>query len=139
MKNIKFTYKKEPQYEVVMDEVIKILDDKPHLLMRVTINGGYFAHRAPEPVVRIMRTENDFSVSWFAVISEDQRAMHGYFPVDIKLSDWVEYGYGNEIHRKLNFDIKRNRSKPLDRKRIEVKYIEVTQEYLNKILDGYSG
>ncbi|HYO14872.1 MAG TPA: hypothetical protein VE685_16890 [Thermoanaerobaculia bacterium] len=78
-------------------EVVREIDDRPHLVARVEISGTYFPHRAPEPFVRIVQDDREVIESWFADVSDDNRALVGYFPVDVPLRGIAEFGYGDEV------------------------------------------
>ena len=51
--NIKYRMRKLPEYKVQAREVVRVLDNQPHLLVRMEISGEYFPHRAPHPFVMI--------------------------------------------------------------------------------------
>lgn len=131
MKKIQFIYKEEPKYVVDSKEVIKIIDDKPHLLLRIKISGTNFPHRAKEPVVRIMYSKEKFAVSWFAKVSDDNKSLNAYFPVDTDISEWIEYGYGNVIHCKINEKFDPNKIYRLDREKMIDDTVIVTRKHLD--------
>jgi hypothetical protein len=51
--NIKYKLRKLPEYKAWAKEVVRILDDLPHLLVHIEVSGEYFPHRAPHPFVMI--------------------------------------------------------------------------------------
>src|ERR1044071_3781735 len=78
-------------------EVVKELNDRPHLLVRLEISGPHFPQRAAEPCVRILEGWRVVARSWFADISDDGRRLLGYFAVDVPRGDAGEFGYGAEV------------------------------------------
>ena len=105
MENIKFNKKEETIYQLKIDEVTEVINDLPHQLVRVTITGDYFPHRAKEPFVRILRSNDQYELCWFANVSEDQRSIHAYFLKGTKMSNLVDFGYGNEICGQINVKV----------------------------------
>ncbi|MCG8575043.1 MAG: hypothetical protein MI810_09190 [Flavobacteriales bacterium] len=136
MKKKEFRYIEEPTYKINCKEVIKELNGQSHLLCRlsITATGDSFIQRAMEGVIRIMYSKEDYVYSWFAEISHDGRTLHGYFPIDTKVSDWIEYGYGETIFRVIR--LKANpENAMLDKSRLSKELIRVTDDYIAKV-DG---
>lgn len=93
-------------------EVVRDLDDRPHLLTRLTLEGGGFPQRSAEPYVRVGRTR-----SRFVLIDEDGQVAHAYFDRPLPAEGVVEFGYGQQpFHRFPAFD--RTRVAGLDRDRL---------------------
>ena len=136
MKNIKFVYKPDPQINLKGKEVVKIINEKPHLLLRLEISGDYFPHLGREPFVRIMHTQKkEFDVCWFAEVSQDNRSIYAYFPIDCKISKRVEYGYGNEVIGTVTEKFVEKGFDRLVKSRLEKGTITVTQKYLNRLIE----
>jgi hypothetical protein len=72
-----FNVPQPPDYIWQAKEVIRGLDKKPHLLMRIEIIGPYFPHHAAEPFVRIIVSQGNTTESWSAEISEDNIRLWG--------------------------------------------------------------
>ena len=108
-------------------EVVKELNDRPHLLVRLEITGPHFPHRAAEPFVRILEGERVVARSWFADISDDGRRLLGYFAVDVPRGDTVEFGYGAEVlgRMRATFDAA-DMVRRLERERLPKGVVEVT-------------
>lgn len=117
-------------------EVVRDLDDRPHLLLRVDVHGGPFPHRAPPPFVRIQSRDGKGGVeSWFAEISPDQRTVHGYFPVDVPEGGVVEVGYGADVVARAETAFSAKAVERLDRARIDPKAVVVTRQAYDEILE----
>lgn len=111
-------------------EVVKEIDDRPHLLVRIEIGDGYFPHRAPEPFVRIVRSKGKTEASWFTAISDDNRRLMGYFSTDLPRQGTVEFGYGSEVLGRLRVRFESKAVVRLDRERLSKDVVVVSAEYL---------
>lgn len=135
MKNIDFIYKPTPKIKLSGKEVIKIINDKPHLLLRLELSGDYFPHLDRPPFVRIMYSrKNNFELCWFANVSDDNRSIYAYFPIDCKMASRIEYGYGNEVIGKVTEKIAEDRFEKLNNKKLEKSTVSVTQRYLSRMM-----
>jgi hypothetical protein len=113
-------------------EVIKQLDDKPHLLTSIEIRGTYFPHRDAEPFVRIIAKEKPRVTSWFSNIAADNNSMIGYFPEDLPDTGIIEFGYGARIMGRLPLGYEPAKVVRLDRKRLPEKTLIVTIDAIAK-------
>jgi hypothetical protein len=95
--SIKFTRRKLPEYKAQAKEVVKVLNDRPHLLVRVEVSGEYFPHRAAEPFIRIKVENGEYFNDLFADISPNNQRILGYLPVNVPACGIIEFGYGAEI------------------------------------------
>lgn len=127
-----------PKYEVATKEVVKILNDRPHLLVRMTISGGYFPHRAPHPFIHIRVGEQEYFTDYFAEISDDNRLLIGYLPVDFPEKGVIEFGYGNEIWGTIPDEFSRDSIKRLERKRLPNNILIVDRDFINRRKDQSS-
>jgi hypothetical protein len=118
-----------PELPFEAREVVKEIDDRPHLLVRIEISGGYFPHRAPEPFIRII-TGKKVETSWFAEISEDNRSLVGYFPTNLPRQGTVEFGYGDEVMGRLKLNFAAKNIARLDRKRLPKDVVVVSADLL---------
>lgn len=115
------------------EEVIRELDKKPHLLMRIEIIGPYFPHRAAEPFVRIIDSQgNNTTESWFAEISEDNRRLLGYFTNKFPSSGRIEFGYGNTPAGTLEELFENKKIKTLDREQLSREVVVATPEHIKE-------
>jgi len=111
-------------------EVVKEIDDRPHLLVRIEISGAYFPHRALEPFVKIVTSRGKAETSWFADVSDDNRRLAGYFPTDLPRQGTVEFGYGSAVLGRLRVKFESKAVTRLDRERLPEDVIEVSSKYL---------
>ena len=95
--NIKYRMRKLPEYKVLAKEVVRVLDDLPHLLVRMEVSGEYFPHRAPHPFVMIKVGEEEYFKDLFTEVSPDNQKLLGYLPINIPSKGVIVFGYGNEI------------------------------------------
>jgi len=115
---------KIPQLPWQAREVIREIDDRPHLLVRITISGGFFQHRALEPFIRIV-SGRKIVESWFAEITEDNSALSGYFPTDLPGN-----GYGNQVLGRMNLKFIDKSVERLDSEKLPKETIAVSQKFL---------
>lgn len=92
----KISYKKQPKYNIQTKEVVRVLNNQPHLLVRIIIKGGYFPFKSVDPLIRIETNKETYSNNLFAEISPDNSKIIGYFPINIQ-SGTIEFGYEDEI------------------------------------------
>lgn len=111
-------------------EVVREINDRPHLLVRIDISGTYFPHRAPEPFVRIVVGKGQAVSSWFANVSDDNRRIVGYFQVDLPQQGTLEFGYGNEVMGRLPAKFESKAVNRLDRKRVPKDVVVVSAKHL---------
>ena len=121
-----------PKYEVASKEVVKVLNDRPHLLVRMKISGGYFPHRAPHPFIHLRVGEREYFTDYFTEISDDNQSLIGYLPVDFPEKGVIEFGYGNEIWGTIAGEFSRDSITPLDRRRLPQDILVVDTEFVNR-------
>ncbi len=120
-----------PDSLINIQEVIQELDGQDHLLVRVSIGGDKFVHRAQEPFVQIIALDGEITKSWYARITDDGTQLHGYFAIDqIKHIRNVVFGYGNTKHKILKLSTPIYEIK-LDTSSLPPELIHVTQEYIS--------
>jgi hypothetical protein len=100
-----FNLPQPPDYISQAEEVIRELDKKSHLLMRIQIIGPYFPHHAAELFVRIIDSQGNTTESWFTEIPEDNRRLRRYFTNKFPISGHIEFGYGNTRGARFLFAI----------------------------------
>jgi hypothetical protein len=111
-------------------EVVKELNDRPHLLVRVEITGPRFPHRAAEPFVRILSDDRVVAESWFADISEDNLRLLAYFPTDVPQGGIIEFGYGRDVMGRIQAAFESRVIQRLDRERLPKETVEVSTQFL---------
>lgn len=121
-----------PKYQVATKEVVKILNDSPHLLVRMTISGGHFPHRAPHPFIHIRVGESEYFTDYFTEISNDNSSLIGYLPVNFPEKGVIEFGYGNEIWGTISGEFSADSIIRLDRKRLPKDILIVDDAFINR-------
>lgn len=94
---IKYRIRKPPEYKVQAREVVRVLNDRPHLLVRMEVSGETFPHRAPHAFVMIKQDEEVYYQDLFTEVSPENQKLLGYLPVNIPPNGQVVFGYGDEI------------------------------------------
>lgn len=121
-----------PKYEVTTKEVVKVLNDRPHLLVRMTISGSYFPHRAPHPFIHVRVGEREYFTDYFSEVSDDNQKLIGYLPVDFPEKGVIEFGYGNEIWGTIPGEFSRDSVQTLDRQRLPRDILIVDRDFVNR-------
>lgn len=122
-----------PKYQAATKEVVKILNDRPHLLVRMTISGGHFPHRAPHPFIHIRVGESEYFTDYFTEISNDNSSLVGYLPVNFPKKGVIEFGYGNEIWGTIAGEFFADSITRLDRKRLPKDILVVDDAFVNRL------
>lgn len=112
------------------EEVIKKIDERPHLVVRVEISGTYFPHRATEPFARIVTEKGQIVSNWYANVADDNTRLVSYFPTDLPGRGTIEFGYGGKLMGKIPLAFDFQAVKQLDRKRLPKEVVEVSSKYL---------
>lgn len=112
-------------------EVVRVVDHKPHLVVRITVTGGHFPQRALVPFIRVMEGEKVVARDWFTEIGEDG-SLIAYFQTDMPKSGVLEYGYFPEILGRISLRFNANAIQRLDRKRLAKDVVDATSKYLRK-------
>ena len=113
-------------------EVVRVVDHEPHLLVRLTVAGGYFPQRALVPVMRIVQGDEIVAQSWITEISADNRALLGYFPTDLPDEGVIEFGYPDQPLGRLRVELGGEAIRRLDRRRIDESVVEASSEYVRR-------
>ena len=127
---IRFTKRQAPEYTARAKEVVRVLDDRPHLLVRVEVSGGHFPHRAPDAFVMIQLGEEEYFEDAFTEVSPDNKKLVGYIPVDLPATGVVVFGYGNEIWGTVPGRFERGAVDRLERERLPEEIVVVDREFL---------
>ena len=114
-------------------EVVREVDHQPHLLVRVTVAGGHFPHRALVPFLRIVAGEQIIP-AWFTETSGDSTQLQGYFAIDLPAGGLIEYGYDTQVFGRVRAKFAERRVERLDRKRLAGEIVETTRELLARKL-----
>ncbi|MCK5115543.1 MAG: hypothetical protein KAR44_03020 [Candidatus Aegiribacteria sp.] len=95
--DIKYRMRKLPEYKALASEVVRVLNDRPHLLVRIEVSGEHFPDRAPHPFVMINVGKEEYYKDLFTEVSPDNRKIIGYLPINIPSKGVIVFGYGDEI------------------------------------------
>jgi len=129
---INYRIRKLPEYKVLAREVVKVLNDLPHLLVRIEVSGEYFPHRAPHPFVMIKVGEKEYFKDLFTEVSPDNQKLLGYLPINIPSKGVIVFGYGNEIWGTVPGEFDTASVARLDRKRLSKKVLIVDNDFLQR-------
>lgn len=125
----------EPRYTWGGREVVVELDDRPHLLTRIEVRGGYFPLMAREAFMRIV-VDKKTVPAWFAKPSEDTRSLRGYFATDLPRTGVLEFGYGADLVGRIELDEAQKLDRPLDRERLPRDVVIVDTDHVVRRLGG---
>lgn len=133
--DIKYTTRKLPEYKVQAQEVVRELNDQPHLLVRVNVSGEHFPHRAPHPFIHIRTSDDSMITDLFTEVSPDNQELIGYLPVTMPEGGIVEFGYGDEIWGRVPFGTQAETRLParLDRKRLPDNIVVVDDSFMKRM------
>jgi hypothetical protein len=125
-----YIYLQPVVYQVDSAEILRDYGERPHLLLRVAIRGGYFPHRDAAAFARIESAQRKYEA--LAVeIDEDQAGLRAYFPTDIPVrAGTLKVGYDNQVV--AEFALGRLKLEPvrLEVARIEAPFHRVTARNL---------
>jgi hypothetical protein len=105
----------DPRMSVTADvrEVVRDVEERPHVFVRVRLSGWHFPERAPEPFMVIGR-----AVSNFVVIDRDGTSANGYFDAMPPKAKRISFGYGKIVSWDFDVRIDPPKAPRLDRSRL---------------------
>jgi hypothetical protein len=130
--DVKYRMRKIPEYRVQAREVVRILDDLPHLLIRVEVSGEYFPHRALHPFVMVKVGEQEYFKDLFTEVSPDNQKLIGYLPVNLPANGAIVFGYGNEIWGTVPEEFEAASVARLERKKLPKDIVIVDDNFLRR-------
>ena len=130
--DIKYRMRKLPEYKALAKEVVRVLDDRPHLLVRIEISGEHFPDRAQHPFVMIKVGEEEYFKDLFTEVSPDNKKLLGYLPVNIPSKGIIVFGYGDEIWGTVLGKFGTASVGRLDKKRLPKKIVIVDDNFLRR-------
>ena len=108
-------------------EVLRELEDAPHLLLRLDVLGPHFPQRDSAPFVRLVANRRRVA-ALMTEVADDQTHLRAYFPVDQPLEGRIEFGYASEVLGRIA--IRESTIDRLDRRRIDSRFHRVTRKDL---------
>lgn len=130
---IEYRIRKLPEYKAEAREVVKMLNDRPHLMVRVEVSGEHFPHRDAPPFI-LIRTGRDRSFKdLFTEVSPDNQKLQGYLPVDIPEGGVIEFGYGDEIWGAVPVEFRAESVERLDKERLSEEIVVVDRKYVERM------
>lgn len=106
--------------KVEMREVVRDVEEKPHVFIRVRLTGWHFPERALEPFLVIGKT-----LSKFVLIDHEGTAADAYFDVGPPAAKRVSFGYGNIISWDFDVTVDPKAIDPLDRGRLPKGFVDL--------------
>lgn len=122
-----YIYFRPVRYEVDAAETLREIGEIPHMLLRISIRGGYFPHRNAATFARI-HGERKVTNAIYSEIDDDEGGFRAYFPIDIPLMGMLVIGFGDDIVAEIEFDRLKLEPLKLDVRRIESAFHRVTME-----------
>lgn len=122
-----YIYLKPISYQVDAAEILKEIGEKPHLLLRISIRGGYFPHRNAPAFARIRNQRNSFN-ALYSEVDDDESGFRAYFPTDVPLKGILSVGFENEVVAEFEFERLRLEPQKLEVRRIETAFHRVTRK-----------
>ncbi len=103
-------------------QVLRDFDDKPHLLLRLKLEGTRFPQRALLPFV----IANGELLAYHTEIAEDELSVRAYFDRPIPEGSRIEFGYGKQIYLRFPASFSMKGVDQLDRKKLpeKVQFLE---------------
>jgi hypothetical protein len=124
-----YVYYKPVLYEVGAVETVREIADQPHMLLRLSIRGGYFPHRDAPAFARIEH-ESDAQEALLCEVDDDEAGIRVYFPTDVALDGTLSVGFDEDLVAEFAFDRLELEPTRLDERRIETAFHRVTRRDL---------
>lgn len=121
-------FRKLPEYKAQSQEVVRVINGYPHLLVRIVIKGDHFPFRSVDPLIRISTKKEKYLCNIFAEIAPDNSYISGYFPVNM-YDGVIEFGYEDELWGTIPGDFNTESVTRLDRKKLPKDIIIVNDMY----------
>jgi len=114
-------------------QVVRELNDRPHLLAEIEIANGSFPQLGSYPWIRVTAGRR-VAVSWFAEISDDGTILRGYFAVDaLPPSGVIDYGYAGGVFGQLSQRFDLRGIKHLQPRRLPKETVRITTKFLEHL------
>lgn len=112
----------DPRKDVKVEirEVVRDVEEKPHVFIRVRLSGWHFPQRAPEPFLVIGK-----ALSKFVLIDHEGTTADAYFDVRPPAAKRVSFGYGNIISWDFDVTVDPKSIDSLDRVRLPQGFVDL--------------
>jgi hypothetical protein len=125
-----------PEVSWQAGEVVRDLNDRPHLLTRIQLRGRSFPQLNAQPFVRVLGRRQSVE-SWFAEVADDQSSLTGYFAVNAPLAGAViEWGYGSRVWGRITSPFDERNIQRLNRERLPRNLVPVTEQLIRRTQAG---
>jgi hypothetical protein len=125
-----------PEVSWQADEVVRDLNDRPHLLTRIQLRGASFPQLNAQPFVRVLGRRRSVE-SWFAEVADDQSSLTGYFALNTPLAAGViEWGYGSRVWGRITGRFDDRNIQRLERERLPRNVVPVTEQLIRRTQAG---
>jgi len=101
-------------------EVVRDMDGKPHVFVRVSLSGWHFPERAPEPFMVV-----GTAVSRFVLIAPDGLSADGYFDSMPDTAKQISFGYGKIVSWDFRLAFNPKKVSRLDRERLPRGHVDL--------------
>jgi hypothetical protein len=114
----------EPKTNLKADirEVLRDVNQQPHVFIRVRLTGWHFPQRALEPFVVIGKT-----VSRFVLLSPDHETADAYFDVALPAQKGISFGFGKVVTWDFDIAVDPKQIVRLDRTRLPKGHVDIKQ------------
>jgi hypothetical protein len=107
--------------------MLKEIGEQPHMLLRISIRGGYFPHRNAAAFTRIQDKQAVFD-ALYCEIDDDESGFRAYFATDVPLTGVLSVRFDNDPVAEFQFERLKLEPHRLDVRRIETTFHRVTLE-----------
>ena len=128
--DIIYKLRQPKEFKASAKEVVKELNGKPHLLVRIQVSGDHFPHRAAHPFVMIRTGDRQYFKDLFTEVAADNSSLIGYLPVHIPPRGEIAFGYGDTIWGFVPGTFTAQEVSRLDRQKLPKDIVVVDEEFL---------
>ena len=111
----------DPRKNVKLElaEVLRDINGRPHVFVRVKLSGWHFPHRAQIPFLLVGNT-----LSTLVIIARDSSSASAYFDRAVPSADRVSLGYGKTIRWDFDIAVDPQTMPRLDRARLPDRVVD---------------
>ena len=130
---INYKIRMPKRYKAVAKEVVRELNGRPHLVVRIEVSGDHFPDRDAQPFVIIRVGRQKYFKDLFTEVSPDNSGLVGYFPVHIPPKGEIAFGYGDEIWGFVEGGLTAEQVTRLDRKKLPKEIVIADEEFVKRL------